>query len=214
MTRRAVIFDLDGTLLDTLEDIADAGNAALAGLGYAPHPVASYKQFVGDGVAMLVRRTLPAGAQADFERALAAMRVQYAKHLDVKTRPYPGIPELLDALVARGVALCVFSNKPDAFCQASMARYFGGWPWAVIQGEMPGVPRKPDPAGAVAIAGHVGVAPSRCFFVGDSPMDMACAKGAGMTAVAVTWGFRDRASLEAAGAEHVIERPEELLGLV
>lgn len=211
---RAVLFDLDGTLLDTLEDLADSGNATLAATGHPVHPVESYKQFVGDGVAMLVRRALPADAQGDFERALEIMRREYAARLAAKTRPYPGIPELLDALTARGVPMAVVSNKPDPFCQITVRDYFGAWTWGAVLGETERFPRKPDPAGALHVASLLGVPPAECLFLGDTPMDMRCALGAGMVAVGATWGFRTRETMEAEGATRFIDAPLELLALL
>ena len=214
MTIDAVIFDLDGTLLDTLEDLADAGNNVLAALGYPTHSVESYKQFVGDGVAMLVRRALPQDAQHDFDRALERMRAEYATHWKVKTRPYPGIVEMLDGLTAKKVPLCVLSNKPDQFCQLTMEHFFPKWPWAAVMGESEKYPRKPDPAGAKAIAEKLSIPAKDFLFLGDSPMDVKCALGAGMTPVGATWGFREKATLEAAGGKMFIDRPQELLGFI
>ncbi|MFP5220756.1 MAG: HAD family hydrolase [Acidobacteriota bacterium] len=214
MSVRAVIFDLDGTLLNTLEDLADAGNATLKAFGYPEHPVESYKQFVGDGVGMLVRRAMPAEHMDAYPRVLERMREEYAKHLDCKTKPYPGIMQLLKALASQGIALCVLSNKPEQFCQANMIQFFGGVRWAAIVGESAAIPRKPDPAGALAIAKRLGLAPEEFMFVGDSPMDVACALNAGMTPVGVTWGFRGRDTMEEAGAKLFIDKPEELVGLL
>lgn len=211
---RAVIFDLDGTLLNTLEDLADAGNATLAATGYPVHPVESYKQFVGDGVATLVRRALPPVDEAEFERVLAHMRGEYEARLQGKTRPYPGVPELLNALKERGVPACVLSNKPDKFCQLTVKDFFGEYPFAAVLGESERYPRKPDPAGAIGIATMLGVDPRDFLFVGDSPMDVQCALGAGMTPVGVTWGFRERATLEEAGGRLFIDHAMELLKLL
>jgi len=214
MPAKAVIFDLDGTLLDTLDDLADAGNAMLAGLGYATHPVESYKQFVGDGMAVLVRRALPPGAEGDVPRALERMRAEFATRWNVKSRPYPGIPGLLDAVAAKGLPMAVLSNKPEDFCQLTVRAYFGAWPWAAIMGETATIPKKPDPAGALAFARQLGIAPREFLFIGDSPMDVACALGAGMNPVAVTWGFRAEADLRAAGATVLVRSPEDVLGLL
>uniref|UniRef100_A0A7C3WCH2 HAD family hydrolase n=1 Tax=Fundidesulfovibrio putealis TaxID=270496 RepID=A0A7C3WCH2_9BACT len=213
MTRKAVIFDLDGTLFDTLEDLADASNAALATLGHPPHPLASYRHFVGNGMRKLMVRALPEGAAADLDRAVAAMNEIYATNWKAKSRPYQGIPELLDALAGEGVALAVLSNKPDAFTRLIIEDVFRAWPWAAVIGDGQ-YPRKPDPAGALAIARTVGLDPSAMVLVGDTPMDVKCARDAGMRPVAVTWGFRPRAELEAAGADRFIDTPLELLGLL
>lgn len=211
MPFKAVIFDLDGTLLDTLDDLADAGNAMLAGLGYATHPVESYKQFVGDGMPVLVRRALPPEAMDDFPRALERMRAEFAIRWNAKSRPYPGIPELLDALTSKGVPIAVLSNKPEDFCQLTMRHYFGAWPWAAIMGETEAIPRKPDPTGALAIARQLGIPPHEFLFLGDSPMDVACALGAGMRPMAATWGFRAEADLRRAGATLLAHTPGDLL---
>jgi phosphoglycolate phosphatase len=214
MPPRAVIFDLDGTLLDTLEDLADSGNATLAALGHPVHPAERYKQFVGDGVAQLVRRALPANAQGDLEKALTIMRGEYEARLHGKTRPYPGVPELLDALAARGIPMAVLSNKPDPFCQITVQDYFAAWPWAMILGETDRFPRKPDPAGARFVAESLGIAPADFLFLGDSPMDVRCALNAGMVPVGATWGFRERETLEAEGGKLFVDKPGELLDLL
>jgi len=214
MPIRAVIFDLDGTLLDTLDDLADAANAVLSALGHPVHPVERYKQFVGDGVAMLVKRALPPEAAGDAQKALDLMHIEYKTRLHGKTRPYPGIPALLDALCVRNISMAVLSNKPDPFARATVEDFFGRWPWAAVIGESKLYPRKPDPAGAKAISEKLGVPPAEFLFVGDSPMDMACALGAGMTPVGVTWGFRARPALEAAGGRIFIDAPGDLLRFV
>ena len=211
MPIKAVIFDLDGTLLDTLDDLADAGNAMLDDLGYPTHPNESYKHFVGDGMSVLVRRALPVEGMDDFSMALERMRTAYALRWNVKSRPYPGIPELLDALVGKGLSLAVLSNKPEDFCQLTVRHYFEAWPWAAIKGETATIPRKPDPAGALAIAGQLGLTPRECLFVGDSPMDIACALNAGMNPVAVSWGFRAEEDLRQAGATVVAHSPADIL---
>jgi phosphoglycolate phosphatase len=214
MSVRAVIFDLDGTLLNTLEDLADAGNATLKAFGFPAHPVESYKQFVGDGVAMLVKRAMPPEHMDAYPRVLARMREEYSKHLDCKTKPYPGVPQLLKALSGRGIGLCVLSNKPEQFCKANMTQFFGGVRWAAIVGESAAIRRKPDSEGALAIAKRLGMTPEEFLFVGDSPMDVKCGLDAGMTPVGVTWGFRGRDTLEEAGAKLFIDKPEELMGLL
>lgn len=211
---QAVIFDLDGTLLDSLEDLADSANAALAASGYPVHPVAAYRDFVGDGMAMLVRRALPPEGHKDLEAVLANMRREYAVRWKMKSLPYPGVPEALDALTARGVPLAVVSNKPDAFTKQIVTGIFGRWPFAAAVGEGPGVPCKPDPAGALAVARQLGLAPAAFLFVGDSPMDVQTALAAGMAPVGVTWGFREKCTLAAAGATVFIDRAEELLDLI
>ena len=150
MSRHAVIFDLDGTLLDTLEDLADSANAALRELGFAGHPLESYKIFIGDGIENLIRRALP---QERLDPATLAhchelVRSEYSRRWSDKTGPYPGVPELLDALAARGVPMGVLSNKPHEFTSLCVTRLLPGWHFDAVQGATPALPRKPDPAGA------------------------------------------------------------------
>lgn len=216
----AVIFDLDGTLLDTLQDIADAANAALRQAGFAAHPLPAYRGFVGDGVEMLFRRALAANADADaassaadaaVRECVAGFHQHYAECWKRTSVPYPGIPELLDELIARGVPCAVLSNKPDAFTKQCVAEFFGRWKLGPVYGQRPEVPRKPDPAAARAIAAAVNVSPKRMLFVGDSNVDMQTARAAEMTAVGVSWGFRSTQELVQAGAHHVLGDPADLL---
>jgi phosphoglycolate phosphatase len=210
----AVLFDLDGTLLDSLEDLADSMNEVLRRAGFPVHPVAAYRYFVGDGMEALVRRAVPAG-QAD-ETAVgachAAMREEYGRRYAVKTRPYPGIPELLDGLAARGVRAAVFTNKPHDAAVRMVAELLGRWRFEEVLGIRPDVPRKPDPFGALEVARRMGLDAGRFLYLGDTSTDMLTARAAGMRAVGALWGFRTRDELEAAGAEVLIETPPELLG--
>jgi len=152
MPYRVVIFDLDGTLLDTLEDLADSMNAVLEQQGYPIHPPSAYRYFVGDGVDMLVRRSLPEGEwNADqISRYVDAMEEEYGRRWDAKTRPYPGIPELLDTLEERSFPKAIFSNKPDGFTQLTVEKLLDAWNFHPVRGALPDVPRKPDPTGALA----------------------------------------------------------------
>ncbi len=213
---RAVLFDLDGTLLDTLEDLADSMNAALGRHGYPPHPVEAYRHFVGDGVENLARRALPEGSRdADnIDRCLAAMRAEYGRRCDRKSRPYAGVPELLDALGERGLVLAILSNKMDDFTQRVVSKLLADWSFAVVRGALPEVPRKPDPAGAVAIARELEIPPAEFLYLGDTGTDMKTAVSAGMFAVGALWGFRDAPELRESGARKLIARPGELLELL
>ncbi|MDH3198758.1 MAG: HAD family hydrolase [Candidatus Krumholzibacteria bacterium] len=212
----AVIFDLDGTLLDTLGDIAAAMNAVLAAHGHPAHPAAAYKHMIGDGVGMLVRRALPEGAreQARIAALETEMRETYGRAYAVRTRPYEGIPDMLDALAARGLALAVLSNKPDALTRACVEALLPRWRFAAVVGEKAGVPPKPDPAGARAIVAAVAAAPERVLYVGDSGVDMETAVAAGLFPAGALWGFRSRAELERGGARVLLARPADVLPLV
>ncbi len=212
----AVLFDLDGTLLDTLDDIADASNAVLVRHGFPAHPVSSYRYFVGEGARSLIVRTLPESARGDetVRRLYEEFRAEYAKNWNAKTRPYRGVPELLDALVERGVKIAVLSNKPDDFTQRCVGELLGAWAFDAVLGLHDGVPAKPDPTGAIGLARTLRVSPARILYVGDSSIDMETALAAGMYPVGALWGFRPREELESSGARAVIDKPQELLALL
>ena len=206
---RAVLFDLDGTLTNTLEDIAFAMNRALRMHGLPEHPVEKYRYLVGSGAKKLAQRAV--GERADLaESVLQTYQAYYQEHNLDKTAPYAGITEMLAELQRRGVKLCVFSNKPHADTCRVVAHFFPGVAFAAVRGQMEGVPVKPDPAGALALAEQLGVAPADFLYLGDTDVDMLCARNAGMQPVGVTWGFRDEEELRAAGAQRLIHHPMEL----
>lgn len=210
---RAVLFDLDGTLLDTLTDLADSMNAVLRGRGFPEHPRDSYRFFIGDGVPTLVRRALPPAAAADDELAEAAVleyHREYGRRWDAATRPYPGIAELLWELTRRGLPMAVLSNKPDRFTSTCTDRFFPGIRFAHVEGQRPDRPHKPDPAGAFEAARRMGVKPAEVLYVGDSSVDMRTARAAGMFPLGVSWGFRPRAELLEHGALSIVDEPGEL----
>ncbi len=213
---RAVIFDLDGTLLDTLADLADSGNAALAALGLPPHPDDAYRYFVGLGIEELVRRMLPEDKRDPviLKEATALTAGEYKRRWKDKTRPYDGILELLAALRLRGLPVCVLSNKPQVYTDLTVEAFFPGGPFTHVRGARPEVPNKPHPAGALALAQDLGLSPGSIVFVGDTATDMKTARGAGMLPVGVLWGFRDEAELQQSGARRIIARPMELLHLL
>lgn len=209
----AVVFDLDGTLVDTLADVASAMNHTLATHALPQHRPDDYRRFIGEGVERLVERALPA-AELDLARkdaVVAEFRAYYAEHLLDQSTPYPGVPELLAALTRRRVPMCVLSNKPDPATRRIIAALFPAAGFAAVVGQRPGKPRKPDPSGALELAELMRVAPARCAFVGDTGIDMATARAAGMRAVGVGWGFREPAELRAHGAERLIDHPAQLL---
>lgn len=206
-----LIFDLDGTLIDTLDDIADALNRALAARELPVHERASVRRMVGGGAAQLVRNALPAHARKLAAALFEDFRRDYLANLIVRSAPYPGITALLAALAARGVPLSVLSNKPHEPTQRLIATLFPDVRFVEVVGERPGRPRKPDPAVALELAARMQLAPARCGLVGDSSADIGAARAAGMRAFAVTWGFRDAEELRAEGAHVLIDRAQQLL---
>jgi phosphoglycolate phosphatase len=214
MPIRAVIFDLDGTLVDSLADIAESVNTVLAELGFATHPLASYRSFVGDGMVMLARRVLPEHLRADDETVASfvkRLKEVYGGRSDRLTAPYDGIADLLDALVEEGIAMAVLSNKPHELTVGLVGRLLAAWSFAPVFGERPAVPRKPDPSAALEIAERLGLAPADILYVGDTPTDLATARAAGMPAIAAAWGFRSEAELREAGATRVAHHPSDVL---
>lgn len=209
---RAIIFDLDGTLLNTLDDLADSGNATLASLGLPTHKTDAYRYFVGLGIEELTRRMLPESMrdEATVARVFAIMAGEYKKRWKDKTAPYPGVPEMLAELSRRGLPMCVLSNKPQLYTTLAVDAFFPARPFTFARGSRPEVPNKPHPAGALALAAELDVPPGSIVFVGDSETDMKTARGAGMMPVGVLWGFRDETELLGAGARHLISHPREL----
>lgn len=212
----AVIFDLDGTLLDTLADIAAAGNAALAAVGAPPHAPADFRRFIGEGVHRLFEQSLPPQMQdlTTIARCAAAFQETYAREWNQRSTPYPGIPNVLDVLTERGIKLAVLSNKPHDFTVACVNHYLAAWRFEAVLGPHEGVPRKPDPSGALRILHELHVHPEECLYVGDTGVDMQTASAAGTFAVGVSWGFRPIEELRASGADIVLNAPSELLSLL
>ncbi len=207
---KAVIFDLDGTLTNTLQDIANAMNRALRLVGLPEYPTDAYRYMVGNGAKKLAERAVGTHQELAAE-ALSLYQSYYEKHTHDITRPYDGIPELLKALEERGLKLCVLSNKPHADTQGVIRYFFPDVQWAVVRGQMEGVPVKPDPAGALAIAQELNVQPDECLYLGDTSVDMLTATRADMWAVGVLWGFRDEKELLENGAKLILSEPLALL---
>lgn len=215
MDFKAVIFDLDGTLLDTLEDIADAMNSVLGKHGCPLHETDAYRHFVGDGVYRLVERVLPEVKRDDETVAefVEAYREAYGKNWNSKTRPYAGIPEMLEDLAARRLKLAVLSNKPDEFANRCVNEFLSRWSFHKVLGYREEIPQKPDPAGAFKIAESLHIQPGKILYLGDTSVDMKTAVAAGMYPVGALWGFRSFEELLGAGARKLIEKPQELLTL-
>ncbi|MEM9419997.1 MAG: HAD family hydrolase [Planctomycetota bacterium] len=210
----AVMFDLDGTLADTLRDLAAAGNHAMAAVGRPGYELDQYRTLVGQGVERLIRDALGPEHQELFEQASAAFKAYYAEHRYDFCAPYPGIAELLDALTAKGLKLAVMSNKPDEATVDMIQRVFGRWPFDAVRGHRESYPVKPDPKAALEIAAELGIAPDHWAYVGDTNVDMFTGKRAGFFTVGVAWGFRSVQEMRDAGADAIIEHPSELLLLL
>jgi phosphoglycolate phosphatase len=211
-----VVFDLDGTLLDTLEDIADSANIVLAERGHPVHTVDAYKYFVGDGAPTLIHRILPEKCRTAEEEALCIQRYRdvYAVRWNLKTAAYPGIRAMLAALASRAMKLAVLSNKPHDATEECVQGFLGEVTFDVVQGQSTTYPKKPDPSGALAIARVFGISPAECLYVGDTATDMQTALRAGMIPVGVLWGFRPADELSANGAKRLVAHPSELIPLL
>ena len=216
MDTKLMIFDLDGTLLDTIGDLAACCDHVLAARGLPRHTYEEYCGFVGNGVMRLVERALPEELRTP--ETVAAVRADfvayYTENIDRFTRPYEGIPELLRELVQRGIRLAVASNKFQIGTEKLVWIYFPSIRFDAVFGQRPGVPLKPDPQVVREILADTGAASGAVLYAGDSGIDMDTARAAGVRSVGVTWGFRDRAELYEHGADHVVDRPGEILDLL
>ncbi len=205
-----VIFDMDGTILNTLEDLLESTNAALAANGFPERSLAEVRRFVGNGIAKLIERAVPEGTPADVRgRVLADFKEHYAVHCADHTHPYAGVPELLADLRARGVLTAVVSNKADFAVQTLARDYFPGL-FDCVLGEKEGIAKKPAPDMVNAVLNKLGVAPAGARYVGDSEVDVETARNSGLSGVFVTWGFRSVETLRAAGAAVLAATPAEL----
>ncbi len=210
---KAVIFDLDGTLLDTLQDIANAGNTVLANNGFPIHETDEYRTFIGSGLDKLISRALPHDKKNP-ETVVALVeefRVEYGHKWNVTTRPYSGVPEMLDGLHARHVKLAVLSNKPHDFAQQCVGSLLNGWTFKAVMGYNDDIPPKPSPKGALQIADKLNLPSSQIVYLGDSDIDMKTAIAAGMFPIGALWGFRSKEELLENGAKAVLQRPQDIL---
>ncbi len=211
MQFKAVMFDLDGTLADTLADIAAAANHALTQLGRPTHEVSQYRYLAGQGLESLMIDALGPAHRHLVDQGASLFRAYYKDHSLDFTRPFDGMPEVLDALVARKIPMAVLSNKPHAATLQVMRDVFGQWPFAAIQGHEAPTPLKPDPTSASRIASTLDIAPADWLYVGDTRVDMETANRAGFYALGVLWGFRDEPELRESGAKKIIRHPLEIL---
>lgn len=207
----AVIFDLDGTLLDTIEDLANACNYALSTLGYEVHDVDKYKRFVGNGRYKLIERILPEAKrnQEIINETLALFDQYYGEHMVDMTKPYEGVIELIDRLIDKRIKLAIVSNKPHEFTTEVAKKYFGN-SFEIVYGQRDGYPVKPDPKTVFEVVNSLEVDLKNCVYVGDSDVDIKTAKNAGVKSVGVAWGFRGQGELEKAGADYIVASVVEL----
>jgi phosphoglycolate phosphatase len=216
MLYRAVLFDIDGTLLDTLKDIADSSNRVLARSGFPQHGLEAYKYFVGDGVETLAVRILPENHRDEktVVGIVEEINNEYYKHWADTTRPYDGIPELLNELTARGLKMAVLSNKSEYTARLTVSRLLPGWHFEAVLGISLSIPKKPDPSGALKISRSLQINTDEFLYVGDTNTDMMTAGAAGMYGVGALWGFRTADELLASGARELLERPLDLLNII
>lgn len=208
---KLVIFDLDGTLVNSLEDLGNACNSALERFGYPTHPMDSFRYFVGDGVPMLIRRALPESERSEKNIAMvkAVFDEIYGRNYNVCTRPYDGITELLDKLKAEGILIAVASNKPDNFTQTIVTSMFGDT-FSYVSGKKEGFEKKPDPQIALHIMEKLGVSPKDVLFAGDSSVDMQTAHNAGCDCIGCVWGFRTLQELTDNKATYIANSPIDI----
>ena len=208
-----VIFDLDGTLLNTIADLGDACNYALRTLGYSEHALSTYNYMVGNGVRKLIERAEPDANAETLDKLLALFREYYDEHCTDHTTPYPGIPELLRALSEKGIAIAVATNKYQAAADRIIRHFFPDIPFVAILGQVEDRPVKPDPSIVFAVLNEHPTPKSSILFVGDSAVDMETARRACIESVGVSWGFRPISELRGAYADHIVSTPGEILDI-
>lgn len=224
--KRLAIFDLDGTLLNTIADLGEATNYALKLNRLPTHRIEKYNLMVGNGVRALIERALPENARKEstVNRVLADFKFYYGNHLITHTTPYPVLPELLESLVRSHFLIAVASNKYQAATRALVNHFFPNIPFVAVEGQRPDRPTKPDPAivddilaqanRAIAVTSGTPITKDDVLYIGDSDVDMATARAAGVESVGVTWGFRPRKELIEAGANHIVDTPPEIFSLL
>lgn len=210
--KKIVIFDLDGTLLNTLDDLADSTNYALSKFGYPTRTIEEVRQFVGNGVAKLIERAIPDGKNnSNFEKCLSIFKENYAQNMYNKTAPYNGIIEMLSNLKSKGIKIAVVSNKFDLAVKELCKKYFEGFiDFAAGENEAQGIKKKPAPDTVISVLTEFNFSPEDAIYVGDSDVDIMTAKNSHMPCISVTWGFRDEKFLLESGATILINTPSEI----
>lgn len=216
MQYKAIVFDLDGTLLNTLDDLGNAVNRVLKKNGFPIHTMDTYRYLVGDGVPTLITRALPEDKRNEdiIHACSREFREDYKQNWNVKTRPYDGIAEMLDALTAHGLKMTILSNKPDFYTKQCVTALLPKWVFEVVLGQRDSVPQKPDPAGAMEIVDYLKISPESFLYLGDTAVDMKTATTAGMYPVGALWGFRSKEELQENGAQVLIKKPQQILNLL
>jgi phosphoglycolate phosphatase len=216
MIFEAVLFDLDGTLINSLYDIGDAVNRVLSKKKYPTHAISAYRKFVGDGSRILIERALPKKYRKEkiIDACLNEYIEDYARNYNVKSKLYFSIPNLLDILKAKGLKLGILSNKADTITKNCAKTFLSKWDFDVVFGQRDSVPRKPDPQGALEVAKRLSIPPSHFLYLGDTAIDMKTAVSAGMFPVGVLWGFRSRKELQESGAGAIVDDPLDVLNLL
>ena len=207
---KLAIFDLDGTLVNSLADIAEATNYAMRELGLPEHELSKFNYMVGDGLKMLIERALPDDKQDLYDKAVELYNGYYGTHYTVKTSVYDGIIEMLDKLKGRGATLAVASNKTDFFTTDVISHYFGNDRFDIVLGKSADRPVKPDPAIICEILDKLNAEKADCFMIGDTKIDIETGKNAGIKTIGCLWGFRTREELVGAGADFIAEKPSEI----
>ena len=208
------IFDLDGTTADTIEDLADAANYALSCKGLPLHTIEEYKYFVGNGIPKLISRACGSDDTALNNELLDLFNYYYSRHYVDKTKPYNGIINVLDSLKDMNVGVAVYSNKADEYVGVILDKLFPGIRFAWYTGKRDGYPLKPDVTLMLELLKRDGIKPHECLYIGDSNVDIQTAKNAGMVSCGVLWGFRTKQELADAGADHLADKPEDIIALV
>ncbi len=216
MNYKAVVFDLDGTLVDSAADLGNAVNRVLETHGFPVHGIPRYQDFIGNGAEMMVKRALPEKNRGEviLKECLSEFMNDYHKNFNVDTVLYDGVPELLDHLSDKSIILTLLTNKPEDITFKLNESLLSKWDFRVVMGSSEGIPKKPDPTGARLLLEKIGIPGSQTVYFGDSGIDMKTAISAGMVPVGVLWGFREKEELENDGAKYIIEKPLDILEII